>query len=317
MSNVLQLEAKAFDRQILERIANGHVPDLRNTRPCEYFYNNIWRHPDYVKMYYGPAFERILGYIQKYAGSSPKILEAGCGPGYVCLELARHGLDVIGIDISKECIRTAQKIAGAERFTGNSKTPSYQVEGFMETDGRYDVILFWSTLHHFTDCDAVMKKAGQLLNPGGIVVVFEPTRDRVTRETVTQIYLIEQLLAMAGLYFKKPDTNNSIEDIRRNVEKMYHLQRYETEGGENLQSVNDNESGFEQMLPALRDHFNQLEYQDGYAFFSQIIGGLRMADMEQNLRMAEFIRMMDAVLCGQKLIMPTEFYFVGQKKDMK
>jgi 2-polyprenyl-3-methyl-5-hydroxy-6-metoxy-1,4-benzoquinol methylase len=315
MSEILQMEANAFDKQILDRIAHGHIPDLRNTRPCEYFYNNIWRHPDYVKMYFGAAFERVLGYIRRFSGNSPRILEAGCGPGYVCLELARHGLDVTGMDISAECIKTAQKIAGAEKFSGNCKAPTYRVEGFMETEGRYDVILFWSTLHHFADCGGVMKKVGRLLNPGGIVIVFEPTRDRVTPKTVTQIYLIEQMLAMTGNFYKKPDVNDSLDQMRDKIKKMYHLQKYETEDGENLQSVNDNESGYEQILPALREHFIQLEYQDGYAFFFQLIGGLRMKDAAENSKMAHFIRMMDALMCEMKVITPTEFYFVGKKVD--
>lgn len=317
MPDTLQLEAKAFDRQILERVANGHVPDLRHTQPCDYFYNNIWRCPEYVKMYYGQAFDTVLGYIKNYSCQRPAILDAGCGPGFVSLELAREGYDVTGIDISAECINTAQKTASAEKFITGRKAPEYRVENFMDIRGRYDVVLFWATLHHFADCAAVLKKANELLNPGGLVIVFEPTRDRVTKENVLQIYLLEQLLALTGSYYKKPDANHSVEQIRQNIEKMYRLQRYETEDGKKLQSVNDNESGFEQMVPALKKQFVQLVYEDGSSFFPQIIGGLRMADMEQNLKMAGFIRMMDTLMCEMKMIMPTEFYFVGQKKDAK
>jgi hypothetical protein len=47
--NLIQ-EAEAFIRQILDRVENGHIPDLRYTQKCEYFYNNVWRHPDFVKL---------------------------------------------------------------------------------------------------------------------------------------------------------------------------------------------------------------------------------------------------------------------------
>lgn len=48
--NNLAQEARAFDCQIEERIANGHVPYLRLTMPCDYFYNNSWRRPEFVKL---------------------------------------------------------------------------------------------------------------------------------------------------------------------------------------------------------------------------------------------------------------------------
>ncbi len=41
----LYQEAEAFDSQIEERIATGHIPDIRLTAPCDYFYNNSWRRP--------------------------------------------------------------------------------------------------------------------------------------------------------------------------------------------------------------------------------------------------------------------------------
>lgn len=40
VSGNLHQEAESFDRQIDERIANGHIPDLRLSEPCDYFYNN-------------------------------------------------------------------------------------------------------------------------------------------------------------------------------------------------------------------------------------------------------------------------------------
>jgi 2-polyprenyl-3-methyl-5-hydroxy-6-metoxy-1,4-benzoquinol methylase len=314
MTDVMQLEAEAFDSQILQRIEHGHVPDLRNAVECDYFYNNIWRHPEYVRMYYGRAFEKILGYVRRYSRIQPSILEAGCGPGFVCLELAREGFEVTGIDISARCIEVARKTAEAGLLAPNQKTPNYQVHDFLSIRGAYDVVLFWSTLHHFADCDQAVRKARELLNPGGIVVVFEPTRDRVTRNIVSVMYLIEQLLAMTGQYYREPDANLSLDEVRRNIEKEYRLQRYESEDGQKLQSVNDNEAGFEQMLPALKTHFEQLEFEDGNSFYFQIIGGLRMGDMEQNLRMARFIKIMDSLLCEMDLVKPTEFYFVGRKE---
>ena len=92
-------EAHAFDRQIDERVANGHIPDLRLCTPCDYFYNNPWRRPAYVQLDFGEQFEIIREAIRTHAPKAertPVVLEVGCGPGYLSLELARAGFNVTG-----------------------------------------------------------------------------------------------------------------------------------------------------------------------------------------------------------------------------
>jgi SAM-dependent methyltransferase len=41
------------------------------------------------------------------------IVEVGCGNGYLCLELARDGHDVIGIDVSPDIIEVAERSSAA------------------------------------------------------------------------------------------------------------------------------------------------------------------------------------------------------------
>jgi len=109
----LKDEAKAFDNQLLERIRNGHIPDLRRSGRCEYFYKNIWRDQEFVNLHYGEVVTKVTESIVKYMDHTTKkeirILEVGCGPGHVSLELSRNGFDVTGIDISKVCIEEAKR----------------------------------------------------------------------------------------------------------------------------------------------------------------------------------------------------------------
>ena len=39
------------------------------------------------------------------------VLDAGCGTGRVARELVRHGLDVVGVDVDPEMLKTARRIA--------------------------------------------------------------------------------------------------------------------------------------------------------------------------------------------------------------
>jgi SAM-dependent methyltransferase len=45
------------------------------------------------------------------AYSPARVLDAGCGTGRVAIELARHGVDVVGIDVDDEMLATARKLA--------------------------------------------------------------------------------------------------------------------------------------------------------------------------------------------------------------
>ena len=114
----LQNEAKAFSTQISERISMGHIPDLRLSKRCEYFYNNVWRAPVFVEMSFVEIFNNIIGSINNAHSfaDTPKILEVGCGPGHISLELARNGFNVIGIDISEQCIAFANEYSEKDPY---------------------------------------------------------------------------------------------------------------------------------------------------------------------------------------------------------
>lgn len=46
----------------------------------------------------------------------PSVLDAGCGTGRVAIELARHGIDVVGVDISASMIAEAHRQDPAVEF---------------------------------------------------------------------------------------------------------------------------------------------------------------------------------------------------------
>ena len=148
-------EASAFDKQITERINNGHIPDLRRSGICNYFYNNGWRDNYYVNLYYGEIIDIINSNCNKYlkekAKRNIKILEVGCGPGHITLELSRNGYFVEGIDISKVCIEIAKKTAKEDPFKSNRVHLAYYCKNLFNVKRKYDVIVFVAALHHFVD----------------------------------------------------------------------------------------------------------------------------------------------------------------------
>ncbi|HEY0655312.1 MAG TPA: class I SAM-dependent methyltransferase [Chryseosolibacter sp.] len=315
MDDNLKLEAEAFDSQIQERVRNGHIPDLRYTVACDYFYNNVWRRPAYVKLDFGEIFELIRSSINANVSSDTqaKVLEVGCGPGFISLELARAGYNVLGLDLSPQCIEVARNFADKDPHKHERGSLTYRAADlFAIEDREFDAVVFVGALHHFPDQDKVMTRITTLLKPGGIIIAHEPTRDRVTKRNAAFVDFVKVLLSVQNGYFETipvPANRKAMEEL---TEKTFKKMRYELESGEKAQSVNDNEAGFTEMYGALKKHFSQIEFKNRYAFFHEMIGGLRF-DEKKNVELAAYLKEVDAAFCDLGILNPAEFYFVGKK----
>ena len=105
----LSSEASAFTKRINARSEKGFVPDLQNLKVCNFFYKSFWRHPYFAKLFVGEMSKYYVIFFKKNLRKNARILDLGCGPGYFSLELARAGFEVVGIDVSKGAINSANK----------------------------------------------------------------------------------------------------------------------------------------------------------------------------------------------------------------
>lgn len=319
LSDDLHKEAAAFNSQIEERVANGHIPDLRLAKPCDYFYNNPWRHPVYVSLDFGEQFEVIRDSILEFVAKTQnrvRVLEVGCGPGYLSLELARSGFDVVGLDISEKCVEIAEHYAALDPWKQERGSLEYISDDFFSTQklakGSFDVVLFLGALHHFPNQSATLGRVGELLSDNGVIIAHEPVRDRVTLGNAAFVHLLRSLLSLNNNFYNKHEMRIDRGDLLRELDRLYNSLRYENEAGEKMQSINDNEAGYREMYPALCTKFKQERFEWRYAFFHEFIGGLRFDD-ETNAKVARFLREMDRILVDEGVLSATEFLFVGRK----
>lgn len=319
MKENLELEASAFDHQINERVRNGHIPDLRYCTPCDYFYNNPWRRPEFVKLDMGEQYERIAASLaRQFPGRKSRVLEVGCGPGFISLELSRSGHSVLGIDVSPECIRVAAEFAAKDPHRNERGELEYIAGDFFSHASlaatSFDAVVFVGALHHFNDQALVMHRVNQLLAPGGIVIAHEPTRDRVSPSNAAIFHLVTRLLSLGGGYYQSLQLPGDSGVLRSEVDGILKKLRYESESGEKLQSVNDNEAGHAEMTAGLRSNFGEQEYEEVSGFYHEVIGGLRFAE-GVNSAAARYIREIDRLMCACGAIQSTEFYFTGIKLE--
>ncbi|OGT98234.1 MAG: hypothetical protein A2X80_06685 [Geobacteraceae bacterium GWB2_52_12] len=317
----LKLEAKAFDCQITERMCHGHIPDLRLTKECKWFYNNSWRHPEYVHLDFGEQFELISEAISKYGKNTnfhdASILEVGCGPGYLSLELARAGFNVTGIDVSEECINVAEKMAFDDPWKQDRVGLKYLCGDFFSNpdlqNNLYDAVVFLGSLHHFKDQLDVMGKVSSLLKREGLILAHEPTRDRATKGNAVFLHLIRVLLSLQNGFFTEEKIPTDKQDYQQKIDKLFAGMKYEDEQGGNIQSISDNDAGHKEMYQALSTVFKEILYKERYAFFHDVIGGLRFDDAT-NVSLARYLRDCDSLLCELGVLQPTEFFYVGRKR---
>ncbi len=303
-------EARAFDSQIEERVANGHIPDIRNTKFCAYFYNNPWRRPEYAKMIFG---EYLSFFLDNLSFGNQNILEIACGPGHMSLELARHGHSVTGLEISKSCIDVAKKTLGM--FPKNKEFGSldYLCEDIFsyEPEKKFDAVVFNQALHHFEDQNKILSKVHSLLNQKGRLLFVEPARDWIDVNDAAIIGLIRKLMEQTGCWFETvPDLNsNFLEEI---------VEEYKTARTkkESMQSPHDNDSSVEEMLNNMGIFFNKIAEKKGFSFSHRVIGGIRGETEVKEIEMARTLVEWDKMAVNMGVLKPGVAMYCGEKKDI-
>ena len=81
-----------------------------------------------------------------------RVLDAGCGPGVMCIDLGRRGAEVVGVDLSAELVRL-----GGERTPPELASRVTLLAGDMldEEHGRFDHVVCMDALIHYSCADAV------------------------------------------------------------------------------------------------------------------------------------------------------------------
>jgi SAM-dependent methyltransferase len=103
-----------------------------------------------------------------------RILECGCGTGWLAYFLARRGYDVVATDVSPDAIALAEQHPPFQ----NSPAPDFRVADseMLEFDSEFDAVVYFDSLHHSVDEQAALRCAYRALRPGGICIALEPGR---------------------------------------------------------------------------------------------------------------------------------------------
>lgn len=107
-----------------------------------------------------------------------KILDVGCGSGWLSEYFARLGYQLKGIDISPDLIAMSQDRVARVPFGADHETPLscdfavHDIE-LAPLDEKFDAVICYDSLHHFADERAVMRNLAAMLNTGGLLFILE------------------------------------------------------------------------------------------------------------------------------------------------
>ena len=275
------------------------TPDLRRLKPWPSLKDSLWRQPYLIELTYADNFHVIRDSIR---GRNLKILEVGCGTGFMSLELARMGHDVIGIDRNEKILRLARRTMETDPYSKTRGDLRYEVaefEKWSDSPGTYDVALFSRVLHDLPHPGKILSRVRQLLRNGGRLVCLEYAYDRMDWRAATWLYEIRRALELAGWYASHLPKNP-----RKGVDKIMKGNLYG-------RTVHINK--FEHMKHPLEQLFAKSHFSWHCYHFWDILGDMQVPDLKKEKALARLFKGMEQLLIDSGEIQPVLFQFVGTK----
>lgn len=103
-----------------------------------------------------------LGFVT----SETKVLDVGCGAGFLSNELAKLGVQVTGVDLSEESLKVAHKY-DATKSVHYQSADAYKLPF---ADQSFDVLTAMDFLEHVEHPDQIITEFSRVLRPGGIFI---------------------------------------------------------------------------------------------------------------------------------------------------
>jgi SAM-dependent methyltransferase len=128
--------------------------------------------PVFGRLYRGVAKDVVAELQARGRTSKATILDLGCGPGDLALELAHQlrGSRVVGLDLSPSMMQLASRHATTD---GRLRFIVGDAEAMPLTDASVDVVVSTLSLHHWKNPAAVFGEVLRVLRPGGVALIYD------------------------------------------------------------------------------------------------------------------------------------------------
>ncbi len=153
----------------------------KSARVWGYFASSEAHQGQYFSYHSG---ESILDFVAKRVKLVGRVLDYGCGPGYLIGRLLNRGVACEGLEFSRESVDTLIAQFGAHPlFRGGifaDKLPS------SISDNGVDVVFLVEVIEHLLDSDlsSTLNEIRRMLRPGGHLIVTTPNHENLYASNV-------------------------------------------------------------------------------------------------------------------------------------
>ncbi|MEO5953791.1 MAG: class I SAM-dependent methyltransferase [Chloroflexia bacterium] len=190
-NKAIEGEGEYWDSFVADRLMRGEIPGSIDWRLTftQFRHNHGWR-----PFCLGPNGINFrmnqLRHMLKTAVPKPgaRVLDLGCGAGWLSLEMARLGGDVLALDISPTNLALARYMADTntrnspylyKNFAGVGYDPSlfgsvkYEFADLNNAQlphAEFDAVVVWDSLHHIANLEGLLEQVRGALKPNGVFV---------------------------------------------------------------------------------------------------------------------------------------------------
>jgi ubiquinone/menaquinone biosynthesis C-methylase UbiE len=122
-----------------------------------------------------PEIRRLAASIAAMMPPGGSVLEVAPGPGFLSIELAKRGLQVRAVDISKTFIEIARKNAAAEGVTARFQLGN--AAALPVDEASVDFVVCRAAFKNFTEPVKALAEMRRVLRPGGHAMLIDMRRD--------------------------------------------------------------------------------------------------------------------------------------------
>lgn len=125
------------------------------------------------KSRYVPFAQEINDFLTDLVDNkSPIVLDIGCGPGFLLIEIARLNpkAQLIGVDLSEDMLKIARRKAKENGFS-SMQFRQGAAENIPVPDAHNDAVVCLNSLHDFQDTEETLKEVYRSTKKGGIFVL--------------------------------------------------------------------------------------------------------------------------------------------------
>ena len=118
-------------------------------------------------------FRKLLNDILQYKDNG-KLLDIGCGPGYLMEEAKKFGFDVYGVEVGNKAAHIAK-----DKF-GNDKVYNGVLEESKFENKYFDIIVMSDVLEHVENPLVLFKLSYNMLNQNSYIIITTPNTNSFT-----------------------------------------------------------------------------------------------------------------------------------------